>query len=69
MMKREVGKIIGQIPNWANAKDLQIESLKGLTNSNYLVVADGERFVLRVAGKNTMRLGINTFLEWMYIFG
>jgi len=63
MMRRKVNEIIGQIPAWANAKDIQIDSLEGLTNTNYLVVVDDERFVLRVAGENTIRLGITRELE------
>ena len=59
----EVDEIIGQIPNWANAKDIQIEPLEGLTNVNYLVTVAGERFVIRVSGKNAVQLGINRELE------
>lgn len=59
----EVNEIIRQIPNWANAKDLQIEPLEGLTNSNYSVKVANKRFVLRVSGKNAARLCINRELE------
>jgi len=59
----EVNEIIRQIPNWPDAKDLQIEPLQGLTNVNYLVTVAGERFVIRISGKNTARLGINRELE------
>lgn len=38
---------------------IQVERLKGLTNINYFVVVNGERFVLRVSGQNTEYLGIN----------
>jgi thiamine kinase-like enzyme len=62
-ISREVDEIIGQIPNWTNAKDIQIEPLEGLTNVNYLVMVAGERFVIRVSGKNAVQLGINRELE------
>jgi hypothetical protein len=45
--RSEVSEIIRQIPDWPNAKDLQVESLQGLTNVNYLVTVAGERFVVR----------------------
>ena len=59
----EVNEIICRIPNWAGAKNLQIEPLQGLTNTNYSVTVGSERFVLRVSGKNAARLGINRELE------
>lgn len=59
----EVNEIIRQIPNWANAKDLQIEPLGGLTNVNYSLTVDGECFVVRISGRNTVQLGINRELE------
>jgi thiamine kinase-like enzyme len=55
--------IIAQIPGWADARELKVEPLAGLTNTNYLVTVDGLRFVLRVSGKNTALLGINRELE------
>jgi thiamine kinase-like enzyme len=58
-MHTEVDKIIKQIPGWSSADSLQIEPLKGLTNTNYSVTVNGERFVLRVSGQNTEQLGIN----------
>ncbi len=36
-----------------------MERIAGLTNANYRVDVNGERFVLRVSGDNTERLGIN----------
>jgi thiamine kinase-like enzyme len=59
----EFARILSQIPNWADAQDLQIERLAGLTNTNYAVTVDGERFVLRVSGPNAARLGIDRELE------
>ena len=55
----ELSSIIARIPGWSGAQSLQVERIAGLTNANYLVTVDGERFVLRVSGKNTNRLGIN----------
>jgi thiamine kinase-like enzyme len=54
----ELQQIIARIPGWAGARDLQVERIAGLTNANYRLTVDGERFVLRVSGENTVRLGI-----------
>ncbi|HUU78757.1 MAG TPA: choline/ethanolamine kinase family protein [candidate division Zixibacteria bacterium] len=51
--------IIAKIPNWTDAKELIIEEISGLTNQNYRVTVDRDRFVLRISGKNTEKLGIN----------
>ena len=55
----ELSSIIARIPGWSGAQSLQVERISGLTNANYLVTVDGERYVLRVSGKNSARLGIN----------
>ena len=62
-MPTEVDEIIKRIPEWDSADSLLIEPLKGLTNTNYSVTVDGERFVLRVSGQNTGQLGINRNYE------
>lgn len=55
-----VQHIIAQIPAWRDARSITGEPQKGgLTNANYLLTVDGERFVLRVSGDNTAHLGIN----------
>jgi thiamine kinase-like enzyme len=54
-----VHQIIPRIPAWQGQDDIQVERIAGLTNSNYRVTVNGERFVLRVSGQNTDRLGIN----------
>jgi thiamine kinase-like enzyme len=59
MDRTKVNEIIKKIPEWRDVDNLKIETLKGLTNTNYLVTANGKRFVLRVSGQNTERLGIN----------
>ncbi len=51
--------IIDRISDWQNAKEIKLERLAGLTNVNYLVTVDQERYVLRVSGQNTARLGID----------
>jgi thiamine kinase-like enzyme len=52
-------RIIALIPGWLNAPDVRVERLAGLTNTNYLVSLNGERFVVRVSGMNAPHLGIN----------
>ena len=59
MDRTKVNEIIKKIPEWRDADNLQIEPLEGLTNTNYSVTANRKRFVLRVSGQNTERLGIN----------
>ena len=63
-MDEKINEIISQISDWEKAEDLQIEPLQGLTNTNYSVIVNGKRFVLRVSGKNTTRLGINRQYEF-----
>lgn len=58
-MQAKVEAIIKRIPEWKDVRDIQVEQLEGLTNTNYSVVVNGERFVLRVSGQNTAYLGIN----------
>jgi thiamine kinase-like enzyme len=58
-MQPEVDEIIKQIFDLKDAGSIQVETLEGLTNKNYLLTINGERFVLRVSGQNTARLGIN----------
>jgi thiamine kinase-like enzyme len=55
----EVNQVIAMVPAWKEAKDIQVTRIEGLTNANYQVCVDGERFVLRISGQNTARLGIN----------
>ena len=54
-----VQEIITRIPAWQGLENIQVEQIAGLTNSNYRVTVNGERFVLRVSGQNTALLGIN----------
>jgi len=59
MCRNELTPIINRIPAWAGVDDIQVERIAGLTNRNYRVTVNDERFVLRVSGKNTPILGIN----------
>lgn len=54
-----VEQIIARVPAWQGARQIKVERIEGLTNTNYHVDVDGEHFVLRVSGENTARLGIN----------
>ena len=64
-MNAELNDIIAQVPGWAGLgpQDLAVEQLEGLTNQNYSVTVNGERFVVRISGKNTQYLGIQRALE------
>jgi thiamine kinase-like enzyme len=62
-MNEELAPIIARIPAWSHAEQIQVERTAGLTNANYRVTVNGERFILRVSGKNTERLGINRQYE------
>jgi thiamine kinase-like enzyme len=54
-----VEAIARSVPGWASG-DLEIEPLEGgITNRNFVVTRGGERFVLRVPGKDTQLLGID----------
>lgn len=58
-MQPKVDEIIKRIPGWNDADSILIEPQEGLTNTNYSVTVNGERFFLRVSGPNAARLGIN----------
>lgn len=54
-----VQEILARVPAWQGRSDFQVERIAGLSNVNYLVTTQGEKYVLRVSGQNTERLGIN----------
>jgi hypothetical protein len=54
-----VREIIERIPAWQSKQDIQIERIAGLTNQNYHLTVDGERFVQPISGENAQRLGID----------
>jgi len=51
----DVVKVAMDIPLFAgrSASDIAVERLGGQTNSNYLISADGSKYVLRIAGAGT----------------
>ena len=59
MSDPDVEEICRRVPGWAG-REVAFEPLEGgITNRNYLVTVDGERFVLRVPGADTDLLGID----------
>jgi thiamine kinase-like enzyme len=62
-MNEEMAPILARIPAWSHAEQIQVERTAGLTNANYRVTVNGERFILRVSGQNAERLGINRQYE------
>ncbi len=55
----DVRGFIARVPDWS-PDDVFVEPLPGgLSNTNYLVVRRGERFVLRMSGPNAEPLGID----------
>jgi len=58
-----VQRIIERMPTWQGAARIDVARIAGLTNCNYQVTVDGERFFLRVSGQNTAQLGINRAYE------
>jgi thiamine kinase-like enzyme len=52
-------RVIDRIPAWQGVRDIQVERIAGLTNTNYRLTVQGECFVLRISGRNTGRLGID----------
>ena len=57
--------ILQRISQLNNANSLEIEELAGgITNRNYKITADGECFVLRLGGNETLYLGIDRKTEY-----
>ncbi len=64
-MNSHIQKIIAQVPSWQNAQTIHIELQDGgLTNENYSIIIDGERFILRLSGENTDSQAINRSTEY-----
>ncbi|HTG48113.1 MAG TPA: choline/ethanolamine kinase family protein [Actinomycetota bacterium] len=64
MSDPEVEALCQRVPGWSG-RPLTAEPLEGgITNRNYLVTVDGERFVLRVPGADTGLLGIDRENEY-----
>jgi thiamine kinase-like enzyme len=63
-LRTEASALIALIPR-LRGKQVKARSLKGgLTNRNYRLDCEGERFVLRVMGDNSTLLGINRRAEY-----
>jgi thiamine kinase-like enzyme len=62
-LEAEAAAVIALVP-WLKGKAVKVRRLKGgLTNRNYRLDCEGERFVLRVMGENSSLLGINRRAE------
>lgn len=51
--------VISRVSAFKEGENISVQRIGGLTNKNYLVVVDGDQFVLRVSGSNASYLGIN----------
>ena len=64
MSDPQVEEVCRRVPGWAGS-EIAFEPLEGgITNRNYLVTVDGERFVLRIPGADTDLLGIDRANEY-----
>lgn len=55
-----IEQAITRVPQWAAAARLAIAPLaEGITNRNFRVEVDGDVFIVRIAGRDTERLGID----------
>ena len=64
MSDPQVEEVCRRVPGWAGS-EISFEPLEGgITNRNYLVTVDGERFVLRIPGADTDLLGIDRANEY-----
>jgi len=62
-MTDDVAPLLERVPGWAGRARV-VHSLEGgITNRNVLVDVDGDRFVLRLTGKDTELLGIDRAVE------
>lgn len=60
----DVDEILVRVPYFADTEQLTASELSGgLTNVNYLLNADGERFVVRHSGPNATAIGIDRAVE------
>ncbi len=59
----ELDPLLARVPGWAGRARVIGTLEGGITNRNFLVDAGGERFVLRLAGKDTHVLGIDRAVE------
>src|SRR6185503_11570213 len=60
-----VEQILQRIPDFVLSEDAVIAELTGgITNKNYKIISDGESFVLRLGGNETIYLGIDREVEY-----
>ena len=59
----ELTPLLDRVPGWRGRARVLGALEGGITNRNFLVDVDGERFVLRLAGKDTHLLGIDREVE------
>jgi thiamine kinase-like enzyme len=62
-MTTHVEGLLDRVPGWAGRARVLEPLDGGMTNRNLLIDVDGDRFVLRLAGKDTELLGIDRSLE------
>ena len=62
-MTDDVAALLDRVPTWAGRTRVVGALDGGITNRNLLVDVDGDRFVLRIAGKDTELLGIDRAVE------
>jgi thiamine kinase-like enzyme len=62
-MNVDFSDIIAIMPARTDVKDLQVKPFGGLTNTNYLVTVNAERFVMRIGCANSALLEINREYE------
>lgn len=55
----DAGALVRQVPQWAG-RDVALSPLHGgITNTNFVALVDGERWVVRIPGERTELLGID----------
>ena len=62
-MSDDFAALLDRVPGWAGRASVIGTLAGGITNRNLLVDVDGDRFVLRLAGKDTELLGIDRSVE------
>ena len=59
-----IDRAIAKVPFLAESKNIKKTPLSGgITNLNFKIDADGKSYVIRLAGENTMQLGIKRDVE------
>ncbi|MBM3144153.1 MAG: phosphotransferase family protein [Chloroflexi bacterium] len=64
-MSLTLAEALARVPQWEGVKEIETTPLGGgITNQNFRVDVRGESFVLRIAGANTDKLGIDRENEY-----